>query len=73
MEKIITKRLYNFAEDHQLLNEEQSGFRKNRSTQDHIFKLTQSIKQGFNNNKVTTGIFLDVEKSSTKSGLTVYD
>ena len=66
MEKIITKRLYKFAEDYQLLNEEQSGFRRNRTTQDHIFKLTQSIKQGFNNNKVTTGIFLDVEKAFDK-------
>ena len=66
MEKIITKRLYEFAEDNNLINEEQSGFRKNRSTQDHIFKLTQSIKQGFNNNKTTTGIFLDVEKAFDK-------
>ena len=49
-----------------VLNEEQSGFRRNRTTQDHIFKLTQSIKQGFNNNKVTTGIFLDVEKAFDK-------
>ena len=36
---------------------------KNRSTNDNLFKLFQTIKSGFHKNYQTTSIFLDIEKA----------
>ena len=63
LEKIVTKRIYTWAESNNKINKQQNGFRKGRSTNDSLFKLTQTIKNGFITGNVTTGIFLDVEKA----------
>ena len=42
---------------------QQNGFRKNRSTNDNLFKLFETIKLSFCKGHTTTGIFLDVEKA----------
>ena len=44
-EKIITTQIYHWAETNNILNKEQSGFRKNKSTTDKLFQLTQTISQ----------------------------
>ena len=41
---ILNKRLYNWAEQEQKINEEQAGFRKEYSTIDHVFSLISMIK-----------------------------
>ena len=65
LESIITTRLYLWAESTNLLPPEQSGFRKNRSTNDRLFQLTQVVAQQFarRNTQYVGTIFLDVEKA----------
>ena len=65
-EKCISERLSFYLEDHDLLTNNQSGFRKNRSTNDQILRVIQSIINGYNHSKITAGIFLDAEKAFDK-------
>jgi hypothetical protein len=44
LEKIINTRLTSILESNKLISIHQSGFRKNRSTKDHILRLIQDIK-----------------------------
>ena len=41
---ILNTRLYNWCDNNNILVDEQCGFRKSRSTIDHIFTLTEIIK-----------------------------
>ena len=43
--------------------EEQNGFRKNRSCQDHIYALTTVIRNRITENKATYCAFIDMEKA----------
>ena len=63
LEKIINTRLANYLEANNLISIHQSGFRKNRSTKDHILRLIQGIKANFNQNKLTGAVFFDVSKA----------
>ena len=63
LERIMTHRLLKHLEENRQLNRFQSGFRKKRSTTDHLFRLTQTVSQGFNQNMSTVCVFLDVEKA----------
>ena len=63
MESIMAKKIYLWAENNNIINKIQSGFRKNHNTNDHIYRLLQCIKQGFNRHRTTTAVFLDVEKA----------
>ena len=49
-----------------ILVDEQNGFRKNRSCNDHIFSLSSIIRNRVNNGKPTFAAFLDIEKTSNK-------
>ena len=44
------------------LNLKQNGFKKNKSTNDNLFKITQSISQNFHKSMISTVVFFDVEK-----------
>ncbi len=55
----INKRLSNYLETSDLLAEEQNGFRKNRSCEEHVFTLNSIIR---NNSKVFTA-FIDLKKA----------
>ena len=48
---IISKRLYTYAENFEVLGKEQAGFRKNHSTTDHIFVLYTLINLYTKKNK----------------------
>jgi len=66
MEKIINKKITEWAESTEILPPEQSGFRAKRSCHDHILRLTQQITDGFNNpaQKLhTCGVYFDLEKA----------
>ena len=41
----------------------QSGFRRDKSTDDHLVRLSQSIMEGFNRGEHVVAAFLDVEKA----------
>ena len=60
-ERAIEQRTYT---DIEFINKRQSGFRKAiKSTDDHLFKLSQSIIKSFNRGEHVVAAFLDVEKA----------
>ena len=63
MERLVTNRLNWFLEKNLLLNNNQSGFRQGRSTQDNIIRLQDQINKFLRNEGYTVGIFLDFEKA----------
>ena len=63
LEKIITDKLYSFVNTNNIINKEQSGFQKNKSTYDQLFQLTQSVSQNFNRKHRTAALFLDIDKA----------
>ena len=46
------KRLINYVEKHRILSEHQFGFRKNRSTEHAILKVTDKISKAIDEAKV---------------------
>ena len=67
LESIVNKKLQMHLELNNLIPNEQSGFRKFKSTQDHILRLTQSILTGFNKRMLTGAVFFDLEKAFDKA------
>jgi hypothetical protein len=67
LEKVINKRLMEWAESNHIIHINQSGFRKNHSTQDNIFKLIESAKNGIQLNKKCGVVLFDIEKQFDKS------
>ena len=51
------------AEHIGFINKHQSGFRRAKSTDDHLFRLSQSIMESFNRGEHVVAAFLDVEKA----------
>ena len=49
--------------NNRLKQQEQSGFRKAKSTDDHLFRLSQSIMESFNRGEHVVAAFLDAEKA----------
>ena len=62
-EKVIEQRLRPHLEHIGFINKHQSGFRKAKSTDDHLFRLSQSIMESFNRGEHVVAAFLDVEKA----------
>ena len=61
-EWVIEQRLRSHFEKIGFLNKHQSGFRRAKSTDDHLFRLSQSIMESFNRGEHVVAAFLDVEK-----------
>ena len=57
------KRLQKHLEDNGFFSKYQSGFRKSKSTNDHLFRLSQTIMESFNRGEHVIAAFLDVEKA----------
>ena len=62
-ERVIEQRLRSHLEHIGFINKHQSGFRKAKSTDDHLFRLSQSIIESFNRGEHVVPAFLDVEKA----------
>ena len=62
-ERLLTNRLNWYVESTNLLGPEQAGFRKTRSTIDHLVKIDLDIKRGFKEKKSTVDVFLDIDKA----------
>ena len=60
---VIKQRLRSHLEQVGFINKHQSGFRKAKSTDDHLFRLSQSIMESFNRGEHVVAAFLDVEKA----------
>ena len=63
IEKAIQIRLVQFIEKHKLLNKNQFGFRKNKSTVDALALLTDKISLCFDKNAYGVGVFVDLKKA----------
>ena len=63
MEKLMHKRLYEFLELHNILFENQFGFRKNNSTVYALIEISERIKESIDNGKFGCGIFIDLKKA----------
>ena len=64
-ERVIKQRLRCYPEDIGFINKYQSGFRQTKSTDDHRFRLSQSVMESFNRREHVVAAFLDVEKALT--------
>ena len=62
-ERVIEQRLRYHLEHIGFINKHQSGFIKAKSTDDHLFRLSQSIMESFNRGELVVTAFLDVEKA----------
>ena len=62
-ERVIEKRLRKYLEDNGFFSKYQSGFRKSKTTNDHLFRLSQTIMESFNRGEHVIAAFLDVEKA----------
>ena len=62
-EKVIEQRLRSHLEHIGFINKHQSGFRKAKSSDDHLFRLSQFIMESFNRGEHVVAAFLDVEKA----------
>ena len=62
-ERVIEKRLRKHLEDNGFFSKYQSGFRKSKSTNDHLLHLSQTIMESFNRGEHVIAAFLDVEKA----------
>ena len=61
--RVIENRLQKHLEDNGFFSKYQSGFRKSKSTNDHVFRLSQTIMESFNRAEHVIAAFLDVEKA----------
>lgn len=66
MERIITNRIQWLIETKGLHHPSQAGFRKGRSTTDHIVQLEMDIKRSFAAKKSTVLVFLDINSAYVK-------
>ena len=57
------KRLYSFLEEHNILYQNQFGFRKNNSTVYALAQITEMIKESIDGGKFGCGIFIDLRKA----------
>lgn len=63
LEGLVNDRLMNFLESHELLSNQQFGFRKNRSTEKAVSLLTDTIVSHLDSGRPCTGVFLDFSRA----------
>ena len=61
-ERVIEQWLRSHLEHRIYQLKHQSGFRRAKSTDDHLFRLSQSIMESFNRGEHVVAAFLDIEK-----------
>ena len=62
-ERMVNTRLYHWLETHQLLNNMQAGFRRGCRTEDQLFRFIQNTLDGFQAEKTTTAVFIDLQQA----------
>ena len=62
-EWVIEKRPLKHLEDNGFFSKHQSGFSKSKSINDHLFCLSQTIMESFNQGELVIAVFFDVEKA----------
>ena len=65
-EKIVHKQVSDYASEHNVINNNQSGFRKGHNTTTTLIKVTDEIRQSIDNRKLTLLILFDFSKAFDK-------
>jgi Reverse transcriptase (RNA-dependent DNA polymerase) len=60
---MVNSRLTWYLESNKILNDVQSGFRKQRSTTDHLVRLESFVREAFIRGEHVVSIFFDLEKA----------
>ena len=60
---LIERRLRSYLKDIDFINKYQSAFRQAKSTDDHLFRLSQSVMESFNMREHIVAAFLDAGKA----------
>ena len=63
MERMINERLVWYLESNNLITEFQSGFRHQRSTQDHLVRFETFVREAFVKKEHLVSVFFDLEKA----------
>jgi hypothetical protein len=63
MERMVEKRIERYARQKRIIPDEQFGFRKGHSTTAQLARITDDITHGYNVNKHTGLVLLDIEKA----------
>lgn len=63
MERMVNKRLVWYLETNNLISRYQTGFRKNRSTNDQLIRLESFVRNGFIRKQHVVAVFFDLEKA----------
>lgn len=63
MESMVNERLKYIIEKNNIIKDNQSGFRKGRSTIDHLIRLETEIQKAKARNQYLLAVFLDIEKA----------
>ena len=62
-EKIVHEQLFQYLDANKILNQNQFGFQKGRSTVHALTKIMNFLADSFNNNKFVVAVFLDYKKA----------
>ena len=62
-QRVTEQRLRSHPEHIGFISKHQSSFRRAKSTDDHLFRLSQSIMESFNRGEHVVAAFLDIEKA----------
>ena len=63
LEKLVHKRIYNFLDSNGIIYNSQYGFRPNHSCENAVSELLSVILKGYERNKSTVAVFLDLSKA----------
>ena len=63
IKKLMHKQLYDFFEAHNILFDNQFGFRKRNSTVYALMEITERIRETIDSGKFGCGIFIDLKKA----------
>ena len=68
---MVNERLVWYLEHNGLLAKQQCGYRSNRLTVDHLFRLETFIRDAFIHNQQLVAVFFDLQKPTIPRGNTV--
>ena len=63
LEKLFVTRLDSFFDKHQLISNNQYGFRSGRSTSMAVMEVVEAISKGVDNKEYAVGVFIDLKKA----------
>ena len=63
MERLVQSQTMNFLDDHNVLDVNQGGFRKDNSTTSTTSKMLDDIYDNINNQQITYSVFIDFKRA----------